>query len=154
MLWSSRLAVVSLAAFLLAACASGGPSGKQVLSARISPSKARIVMYRLSPIGFAIQPDYTINGKAIAPSQPSGFIVCEVKPGSYAIAVANVAGDQSIFSAGSENAQVRVASGETAYFLAQPQMGLVIGFLTISQVSKAQGRKDTAALSKISGTCP
>ena len=150
----SKITMASLAAFLLAACASGGPSGKHVLSASISPSKARIVMYRLSPIGFAIQPDYTINGKAIAPSQPSGFIVCEVKPGTHSVAVANVAGDQSIFSAGSERAQVRVGAGQTAYFLAQPQMGVVIGFLTISQVSKVQGRKDTASLSKISGSCP
>ena len=154
MSWLSRIVAISSTAVLLTACAAGGPAGKQVLSAKISPSKARIVMYRLSPIGFAIQPDYTINGHAIAPSQPSGFIVCEVRPGNYAVAVANVAGDQSIFSAGSEKAQVRVASGETAYFLAQPQMGVVIGFLTISQVSKAQGRKDTASLSQISGTCP
>ena len=110
-------------------------------------------MYRISPIGLAIQPDYTIDGKAVAASQPSGFIVCDVSPGEHTVAVANIAGDQSIFNAGSEKAEVSVAPGQTAYFLAQPQMGLVVGYLTVAQVSETQGRKDTASLSKIEGRC-
>ena len=110
-------------------------------------------MYRISPIGFAIQPDYTIDGKAVAASQPNGFIVCDVNPGKHTVAVANIAGDQSIFNAGSERAEVELASGQTAYVLAQPQVGLVVGYLTVSQVSEAQGLKDTASLSKIEGQC-
>lgn len=148
-----KIASVSIAALCLAACASGGPSGREVLTGSIAPSKARIVMYRISPVGIAIQPDYTINGKSIAPSQPSGFIVCNVNPGKHTVAVANIAGDQSLFNAGSEKADVNVAPGQTAYIQAQPQMGLVVGFLTISQVSEAQGLKDTSALSKIEGQC-
>ena len=148
-----RTLFVCLVSLMLAACASGGPSGKEVLTSSIAPSKARIVMYRMSPLGLAIQPSYTIDGKAVAPSQPSGFIVCDVNPGKHTVAVANIAGDQSIFNAGSERAEVDVAPGQTAYLLAQPQVGLVVGYITISQVNEAQGRKDTAALSKIEGQC-
>ena len=150
---AGKFTVGTVAVCSLAACASGGPTGKEVLTGSVAPNKARIVMYRISPIGLAIQPSYTINGKAVAASQPGGFIVCNVSPGKHLVSVANIAGDQSLFNAGSEKAEVNLASGQTAYIQALPQVGLVVGFLTLSQVNPAQGRKDTATLSKIEGQC-
>lgn len=153
LLKAAKLVLLSMITVSLVGCASGGPTGKEVLTGSIAPSKARIVMYRTSPLGLALQPDYTINGKAIAAAKPSGFIVCNVNPGTHNLSVANAGGDQTFYDAGTQNAKVTVNAGETAYLLAEPKLGLVVGFLTLTQVGKTQGIQDTASLSKIEGQC-
>ena len=136
-------------ATVMAGCASGGPSGNEVLTGSIAPSKARLVIYRPSPMGFAIQPDYTINGKSIASSQPRGFVVCDMAPGAHTVRVANVAGDANLSFSGSETAKISLQPGQTTYLRADIQPGLIIGAVTISQVTEAQGRQDVSSLSKI-----
>jgi hypothetical protein len=74
---------------LLAGCATGGPLGKEVLTASIAPEKSRLVIYRTSAFGFAVQPQYVIDGKAVAPSQPEGFVVCNLAPGEHKVSVGN-----------------------------------------------------------------
>lgn len=141
-------------ASLLMGCASGGPSGREVLTGSIAPSQSRLVMYRPSPLGFAIQPPYTINGKTIAASQPGGFVVCHLPPGKHTVRVANIAGDANLTFSGSETAVVTLQPGRTTYLRAEPRLGVVIGAITITQVTEGQGQTDTAELSKIQGTCP
>lgn len=142
-----------LALLILTGCASGGRTGQEVLTSSIAPSGSRIVLYRPSPLGFAIQPSYTIDGRTIAASQPQGFVVCDVRPGEYTVRVANVAGDANLSFSGSETSKVRLAPGATAYLRADIQPGLLIGAVTITQVTESQGRRDTASLSEIKGDC-
>lgn len=149
-----RAIFVGLLSILLVGCATGGPSGSQVLTGSIAPSQSRLVMYRPSVLGFAIQPPYTVNGKVVANTQPGGFVVCTLAPGNYNVRVANVAGDTNLSFSGSEKADVQLVPGKTTYLKAEPQMGLVIGVVTISEVTERQGFADTAKMSKIAGNCP
>src|ERR671918_2528770 len=64
------------AALLLAGCAASGPTGSEVLTGSIKPGTSRVVMYRTSAFGLAIQPDYLIDGQKVGMSQPNGFVVC------------------------------------------------------------------------------
>lgn len=143
--------VIVVSCLLLSACASGGPTGKEVLSSSLAPQQSRIVMYRTNPLGFAVQPNYVINGKNVGPSQPNGFVVCNVTPGSHKVSVANLALNVN-FGGGTDKATVNVPAGQTVYFIAEPKMGLTVGVITITQVAAAQGRSDTAPLHKV-GSC-
>lgn len=133
------MAVAMVTASVGAGCASSGPTGNEVLTASIAPSTARVVIYRTSPLGFAIQPDYLIDGKAVAPSQPNGFVVCNLKPGRHEIAVANMSLNVNL-TGGSDKLTLDLRPATTTYVHATPQMGLVVGVVTLSNVTEGQGR--------------
>jgi len=61
---------------------------------------ARVIIYRTSVLGFAIQPDYMIDGKAVAASQPGGFVACDLPPGRHEIAVGNFAISNNLYGGG------------------------------------------------------
>src|SRR3982074_2793697 len=52
-----------LAIAVLAGCASSGPTGREILTGSIAPSASRLVIYRTSALGLAVQPDYTIDSQ-------------------------------------------------------------------------------------------
>ncbi len=137
---------------VLAGCASGGPLGKDVLTASIAPKKSRLVIYRTSALGFAVQPDYLIDGKAVAPSTPEGFVVCHLEPGNHQVSVGNFELNVN-FGGGSDKAGVLLRPGQTTYLKAEPQMGLTMGVITLTEVTDGQGQSDTATLHKLDGAC-
>jgi hypothetical protein len=53
-------AAISLA--FLTGCATTGPMGADVLTGAIPAKSARLVIYRSSAVGLAVQPDYLIDG--------------------------------------------------------------------------------------------
>ncbi len=147
------LSLPAIAATLaLSGCASSGPLGSEVLTGSIRQDSARLVIYRTSALGMAIQPDYLVNGQKVGISTPNGFVVCDIQPGKVDVAIANASFNVNLFG-GSDKATVNVTPGTTAYFSATPQPGLTIGIITLSQVTEAQGKADTAALHKIESTC-
>jgi Protein of unknown function (DUF2846) len=148
-----RFLAIPVATILLAGCAATGPLGTEVLNVSTKPNMARMVIYRTSAFGFAIQPDYVIDGKAVAASQPGGFIACDVPPGRHEIAVGNIAISNNLFGGGSEKITVDLRAGSMAYFAAAPQMGLVAGQITLTNVTEVQGRADIAGLHQIPGAC-
>jgi hypothetical protein len=143
---------LAAAALVCAGCASGGPSGSQVLTSSLAPNKSRVVIYRTSPFGIALQPAYLIDGKTVGNSQPGGFVACTVAPGKHEIKIANAARGQAL-GGGTDIMTVSTAPGKTTYLLATPQMGLVLGEVHLTEVTESQGRTDTAALSQIAGGC-
>ncbi|MDZ4791851.1 MAG: DUF2846 domain-containing protein [Hyphomicrobiales bacterium] len=145
------IAIITAAA-ITPGCAMSGPMGSEVLSAKMAPQKSRVVIYRSSAMGFAVQPDYALNGKAVAASQPNGFIVCNVEPGVHELSVGNIALNVN-FGGGSDKAKVNLRPGQTAYFKAEPQPGLTIGVITLSEVTENQGLSDTVSLHKIESSC-
>src|SRR5687767_16028516 len=98
---------------LLAGCASSGPLGKDVLSAGIAPKKSRLVLYRTSALGFAVQPDYVIDVKPVAPSQPQGIVVCHLGRGKDPVSVGNFELNVN-FGGGSDKAGVAVPQGASS----------------------------------------
>jgi hypothetical protein len=143
---------IAVACLLLAGCATSGPLGKEVLATNIAPKKSRLVVYRTSALGFAVQPDYMINGKPVAPSQPDGFVVCNLEPGKHEVTVGNFELNVN-FGGGTDKANVTLRPGATTYLKAEPQMGLTVGVITLSEVTESQGQVDTATLHKLDGAC-
>ncbi len=141
-----------LAALLLSGCASSGPTGSEILTGSIQPQQARVVVYRTAIMGFAVQPSYVLDGKAIAPSQPNGFLVCDVRPGKHTVSVDNVGLNVSLGSS-TDRTEVTVAAGETRFIRADINPGLTVGFVSLTQVTGEQGKADTATLYKQPEQC-
>lgn len=137
---------------MLAGCASSGPLGKEVLTGSLRPDTARVVFYRSSAFGFAIQPSYMIDGTAIANSQPGGFAVCDVKPGRHEVSVANMPVNVNLFG-GIDKATLDLKAGTTTYLSAQPQPGLTMGIITLTQVADGFGQAETKEMHKIEAQC-
>jgi hypothetical protein len=142
-----------IALVLLAGCASSGPTGNEILTGSIAPSASRLVIYRTSALGFAVQPSYLVDGQKAGGSQPNGFVVCELPAGRHEVAVDNMPLNVGIFAGGSEKVVVNLRPGSTSYLYAQPQMGLTIGLITLTEVTENQGRTDTANLHKVDSQC-
>jgi hypothetical protein len=145
------LGIVVVAA-LLSGCASG-PTGGETLTGGVRSSAARLVIYRASPLALAIQPNYVVDGRVIAGSQPAGFVVCDLPPGPHEIAVANLPLSDNLFGHGSEKLSVDLRAGSTAYLSADPQFGIVMGSITLVQVTENQGRADVANLHQTNSVC-
>jgi hypothetical protein len=146
-----------LGIFVVAACLAGcasGPTGGAFLAENIKPSAARLVIYRASALGLAVQPNYAVDGRVIAGSQPVGFVVCDLPPGPHEVAVSNMPLSTNLFGRGSERISVDLRAGSTAYLSAEAQMGIVTpGQITLIQVTENQGRADVANLHQTAGAC-
>jgi hypothetical protein len=143
-----------LGAALLAGCATSGPTGNEILTGSIGGNTARLVIYRSSLTGFAVQPDYLVDGKRVAGSQPNGFVVCHLPPGRHEVAVANLPVSINLFGRGSEQVTLDLRAGSTTYLAAEPQIGIMApGKVTLLEVAESQGRADTAKLHQIDAGC-
>jgi hypothetical protein len=147
------LGIIFAVAACLAGCASG-PTGSETLTDSVKSSAARLVIYRTSIAGFAVQPNYTVDGRVIAGSQPAGFVACDLPPGPHEVAIANLPLSFSPFAHGSEKVSVDLRAGSTTYLSAEPQMGIMTpGKITLVQVTESQGRGDIATLHQIDSAC-
>ncbi len=143
---------LAAAGLLLSGCATGGPTGKEVLAGDLAPKKSRLVIYRTSPFAGAVQPHYSIDGKDVGSSTPNGFVVCHLDPGAHQVAVGNFELTVSL-GGGTDKASVTLRPGPTTYLKAEPHMGLTVGVITLSEVTENQGRADTASLHKLESSC-
>lgn len=149
----AELCVASAGLLLLGGCVtSGGPTGSEILAGSLAPKKSRLVIYRTSPLGFAVQPPYSIDGKDVGSSTPGGFVVCHLNPGTHHIAVANFQLTVGL-GGGTDKAVVTLRPGQTTWLKAEPELGLTVGVITLSEVTDNQGRADTASLNKLESTC-
>ena len=144
---------LAISTIVVAGCATTGPLGNEVLNASMNPKIARVVIYRKSMIGLAVQPDYVVDGKPVAASQPGGFVSCDLQPGRHIIAVSNPAISNSLTGVGSENFSLDLRAGTVTYFNAAVQPGLVLGQLTLTNVTDIQGQADVGDLHQISAGC-
>jgi hypothetical protein len=144
----------ALALTLLTGCATSGPTGADVLTSAIPAKSARLVIYRSSAVGLAIQPDYLVDGKPIASSQPNGFVLCHLPVGRHQVVVSNMPLSNNFFGDGVESMTVNLRPGTVTYIAASPQMGVfTAGKITLKEVSEVQGRADTATFHQINSGC-
>lgn len=148
----ATLLLLSCAVLLLAGCASSGPTGQQILAGSIKPQVARLVIYRTSAIGFAVQPDYNVDDKKVGISTPNGFVVCELAPGPHKVSIGNFALNVNL-GGGTDTWRLDLKPGTTTYLQAEPKVGLTVGVVTLNQVTEEQGRNETAALHKLDSSC-
>lgn len=146
------LGIFAVAA-LLSGCASG-PTGNVALTDNVKPSGSRLVIYRSSALGFAVMPNYAVDGRVIGGSQAAGFVSCDLPPGRHEVAVNNLPLSTNLFGQGSEKVSIDLRSGSTTYLAASPQMGIITpGAITLIQVTESQGRSDVAGLHQSPGSC-
>ncbi|QQN64905.1 hypothetical protein JIR23_03550 [Bradyrhizobium diazoefficiens] len=144
---------IFVVAALLSGCASG-PTGNIALTDNVKPSGSRLIIYRSSALGFAVMPNYAVDGRVIGGSQAAGFVSCDLPPGRHEVAVNNLPLSTNLFGQGSEKVSIDLRAGTTTYLSAQPQMGIVTpGAITLIQVTESQGRSDVASLHQSSGSC-
>ena len=140
------------AGLILSGCAGSGPTGHETLAASVAPKKARLVMYRTNPLGMAIQPSYTVDGKPVGQTTPNGFVVCHLDPGPHRVSIDNMPVNVNLFG-GSDKTSLTLRPGQTAYLRADVQPGLTVGVITLTSVTEDQGRADVAELHKLDSTC-
>jgi len=143
---------LAAAGLLLSSCATSGPTGNEVLAGDLAPKKSRLVIYRASAFAAAVQPHYFIDGKDVGSSTPDGFVVCHLDPGAHQVAVSNFELNVSL-GGGTDKVSVTLRPRQTSYLKAEPQMGLTVGMITLSEVTENQGRADTASLHKLESSC-
>ena len=125
-----------------------------MLTDNVRPNGARLVIYRSSTLGFAVQPNYVVDGRTVGGSQPAAFLACELSPGPHEVTVNNLPLSTNLFGHGSEKVSVDLRAGSTVYLSAESQIGIVTpGQITLIQVTENQGRADIASLHQSSGTC-
>jgi len=57
--------------------------GGAALTESVKPTGSRLVIYRVSALGFAIQPNYSVDRRVVGGSQPGGFVTCDLLPGPH-----------------------------------------------------------------------
>ena len=147
-----RVALLVAAAMWFVGCATSGPTGSEIVSLRAKPNTARLVIYRTSPIGLLVQPDYIVDGRKVGSAQPGGFVVCELAPGRHAVSAANIPIALPL-SNDPDSLTVTLRGGTTTYLRGEPRMGVVVGTIALLQVSESEGRSDSASLYRIEGSC-
>jgi uncharacterized protein DUF2846 len=147
-----RAALLATAATCLVGCATSGPTGSELLSLRPKPGTARLVIYRTSPVGLLVQPDYIVNGRKVGSSQPGGFVICDLAPGRHAVSAANVPIALPL-SNDPDSLTVTLRGGTTTYLRGEPRMGVVVGTIVLLQVPESEGRSETASLYRTEGSC-
>ncbi|UWU85194.1 DUF2846 domain-containing protein [Bradyrhizobium yuanmingense] len=124
------------------------------MTENVKANTARLVIYRSSALGFAIQPNYAVDGNVVGGSQAAGFVACELPPGRHEVAVNNLPLSTNLFGQGSEKVSLDLRAGSTTYLSAQPQVGIITpGAITLVQVTESQGRADVASLHQSNSSC-
>jgi hypothetical protein len=77
----------ALAALLLLAGCASGPVYKDVSGSftAVPSGSGRIFFYRVSTLGFAVQPDVKLNGDKVGSAVPQGFFYVDRPPGDYEV---------------------------------------------------------------------
>lgn len=149
----ARVCALSGVLILASCAASSGQLGTAALSIAPPPATARLVIFRNSIFGLALQPDYTLNGSKIGLSQAKGFILCDVKPGKYELVTPNP--DMNVnLGGGTNKLELNLAAGTTTYIEATASMGLVVGVIVLQTAAAERGRSETADLHQTPSTCP
>ncbi|MFV0411009.1 MAG: DUF2846 domain-containing protein [Paracoccus sp. (in: a-proteobacteria)] len=126
------------AALSLSACASG-TSLQETGAAKqpIAADKGRIVVYRTSLMGMAVQPDVYIDGAKASTCAPRGAFSKDVAPGTHSI---------SATTETQKTVQIAVQPGQTADVRCSIGFGMLVGRAVFEAVPAATGQKESAGL--------
>lgn len=102
---------------------SGCASGSKIFETAAAqmppkPGLSRIVVYRDSILGFAVQPKVNVDGQPTGDCRPEGAFYVDIKPGKHEVS-ATTEVTRAVF--------VETANGKTAYVECSIGIGLLIG---------------------------
>lgn len=122
----ARLALAAMAALTLLGCAATGPRYAEVVQnmPTLAAGKGRLVVYRPSSFGGAVQPDVKLNGEVIGKSEPRGFFFVDRPAGRYVVS-ARTEVEATLDVAMQDGAVAYVESSITlGVFVGQPRLSL------------------------------
>ena len=126
--------LVAITTAFLAGCASGPSYQEQ--SANMEPVSAengRIIMYRKSSLGAAVQPMVKVNGEEVGKAKPKGFFYVDLPPGTY---------DVSASTEAERNLNMTLDAGEEKYVRLEVKMGGFVGHIKPVLVDKEVGLEE------------
>lgn len=127
-----RIAVVLLGALLLGACATGKTiSETPAAQLALSPSKARIAIYRTAVIGFAVQPAVNVDGRPTGNCTPNSVFYVDVKPGKHEVSARTEV---------TEAITVRARANRVTYVECSIGIGILVGRPKLIEVTKTQAQ--------------
>lgn len=149
----TKITALALVPLILAGCASSsGPTGSEIMNGSLKPNLARLVIYRSSSFGLALQPDVVVDGKRVAKSEAQGFIACTLPPGRHQVQIDNAVKGQH-FGSGTEGATVDLLAGSTTYVRSEPKFGVLMGEIILHPMAEKQGRDEVASLHRTTASC-
>jgi hypothetical protein len=139
-----RILAVTVMALALAGCATSGPTydEAQATLPKMQANQGRIVIYRSSAFGAAIQPSVSVNGAVVGGSQPMGFYVVDRPPGDYSVAVSTEVEKKLSFT---------LTSGEERYVRLVPTFGLLVGRIVPELIGRDEALKELKDLRFVGG---
>lgn len=131
----SLFAVVALlCAVMFAGCASGPTYSESKGSIPpLVPEMGRIVIYRTSILGAAIQPPVRINGDKVGTAKPKGFFVVDRAAGNYQISTSTEV---------KRSLSIVLQPGQTRYVRLVVTMGFMAGHISPELVEQAVGEQE------------
>lgn len=107
--------------------------------AAVADGQSKLVIYRTSFGGFAVQPKVFVNGKEAAVCTPGRATTIPVAPGTYSV-TAKTLSEKAV--------SVSVPEGGTAYVKCSITVGLVVGGAKLVVVPEAEAAPKVAKLKK------
>ena len=140
-----RLSRVLFAAVLVVLAFTGCASGPKYAEVRPTlaspaPSQGRIIFYRPSAFGAAVQPDIKLNGQKVGTAKPHGFYFVDRAPGSYEVTAATETEKKLTFT---------LEPRQERFVRLKIQMGLMVGRIIPELVDKSEAVGELKDLSYI-----
>lgn len=137
-----RVFTALLIAIAAAGCATQGTPYKQE-EAKLTPptpGNGRIWLYRDSSLGFAVQPNVTLNGVVIGTAVPSAAFYVDRPKGTYEVAASTEVEKKASFT---------LEPGEIKYIRLTPTFGIMVGRIVPELVSAEEAKKALPELTVI-----
>lgn len=142
-----RVMTAVLIAVGAAGCATQGTPYKQE-EAKLTPPAAgegRMWLYRDSALGFAIQPNVTLNGTVIGSAVPNAAFYVDRPKGTYEVAASTEVEKKATFT---------LEAGEIKYIRLTPTFGVLVGRIVPELVSAEEAKKALPELTVIGPAKP
>jgi hypothetical protein len=141
-----RLSLAIIAVALVAGCASG-PKFSEIKSTipPVSADQARVMFYRTTAFGAAVQPEVRLNGVVVGTAVPNGFFWTDRPPGSYEVSTTTEVERKLTFI---------LDKGDVRYVRFDIGFGFFVGHVIPELVDNATGEKEIADLSYVAPKPP
>ena len=140
-----RMSRVLFAAFLVVLAFTGCASGPKYAEVRPTlaspaPSQGRIIFYRPSALGAAVQPDIKLNGQKVGTAKPHGFYFVDRAPGNYEVTAATETEKKLTFT---------LEPRQERFVRLKIQMGLMVGRIVPELVDRSEAESELKDLAYI-----
>jgi len=115
-----QIIVLLVAVLLMMSCATTGPKHSEMADSipSLSSDKGRIYIYRITAMGYAVQPPVILDGKVVGKAVPMGFTYVDCSPGIHRIATSTEVERELNF---------HIDEGQTRYVRLNISMGFFVG---------------------------